>query len=112
MHRSNAEPTNLQSVKVGVEERAAAERAVQERGVGVLRQVEPAVAERALGEDRALVGGLGEVDADEGDPGVLLTGEVLAVPVGLPDLGLGRRACIAQPCSTRLATRAATTTGS
>ena len=75
------------------------------------REVEPAVAEGGLGEDGAVVGGLGEVDADEGDAGVLLTGEVLAVPVGLPDLGLGGRRP-AQPCSTRLDTRAATTTGS
>ena len=73
----------------GLEERAAGERAVQEGGVGELREVEPAVAERAVGEDGAVAGGLGQVDAAEQDPRVLLAGEVLAVPVGLPDLGRG-----------------------
>ena len=78
-------------------------------------QVEPAVAERALGEDGAVVGDLGEVDADEGDPGVLLAGDVLAVPVGRRtsvSVGGGAPRRTAQPCSIRLATRAATITGS
>src|SRR3712207_8929637 len=45
----------------------------------------PAVPEDAVGEDGAVVRGLGQVDPAEGDPGVLLPGEVVAVPVLVAD---------------------------
>src|SRR3712207_7369207 len=71
----------------------------------------PAVPEDAVGEDGAVVRGLGQVHPAEGHPGVLLPGEVVAVPVLVADVG-SAPARGAHPCSTRLATRAATTTGS
>ena len=104
VHRSNDAADELAVGEAGLEERAAGEGAVQEGGVGVPREVEPAVAERALGEDGAVVGGLGEVDADEARPGCApdrrgprrtSRRRGSRSPCGRPH---------AQPCSIRLAT--------
>src|SRR3712207_3391774 len=57
----------------------------------------PAVPEDAVGEDGAVVRGLGQVDPTEGDPGVLLAGEVVAVPVLVADVGPGGHLSPAPP---------------
>src|SRR4051794_16319121 len=75
--------------------------------------------EDALLEDGPLVGHLGEVHTAERRPEVLLTGDVLAVPVRLAYAVLGRWRLRpvpavghpAQPCPPRRPTRAATCTG-
>ena len=113
MHRSNMVPTNLQSVKVAskneqpvkVQFRKAASVCCdrlnrQSRKVHSVKTAPSSVASVRSTPTKA-------------HPGVLLAGEVLAVPVGAADArSRGRAVASLQPCSIRLATRAATTTGS
>lgn len=74
-------PDELAPGKRRVEERAIGECAVNECGVDVHRAVEPRSPEAAFSEDCAGILGLGQVQVDEQDARVRLSGDVVAIPV-------------------------------